>query len=622
MSKRFAVLLGLLAYLICTSFLALQSKVVIFPPPDVEPIQSVEFSANQKREPDRIESSSWAPTELPDFWVDNHSESEQIWYRAEFSGLDLDSDTTWAAYLPAVAHNAAVYINGTWIGQGGSFSDPISRHHNDPLLFRFSPNLLQAGTNQIAVRVKAASHRQGRLGQIYVAPLAQLESAYRFKKLIRVDIVLWITVSMFAMSIMIFAFWIARPQDYIYSLFSLELFIWAAHNLNLLVTDIPVSARVWEALNISTLGWVVVVLIIFVFRFLDSPNVRMERFLTFFGVSAIGLFFLPDVNSVLAIGYRVLDTFLLVFGSYSIYFLAKEYWQKQQTDVVLMLLVGIPILSFGLHDILIVNGISNPEEGLIIQYSVVPAIFLFSWFLIRRFVQSIDRAESLAAGLEIRVAQRTQELEVQHLAIQALQKKSVLAAERERIMRDMHDGMGGQLLSIRTFLRDHSGGVFDKVKEKIERSLTDLRSVIDSLDPLYNDLPVLLGMMRGRLQDQLDDANVQLEWGVSDVPEFSETVPTRSLHIMRIVQEATTNAIRHSGCTRIRIGTGVLEPSNGYVYVDVIDNGSGITSSANEQDYSSRGTTNMRNRAMQIKAELELSSTDSGTHVRLLLPLL
>jgi signal transduction histidine kinase len=619
--KKARLLFYLFIYLLLLNALVLHTSFTFFSPPDTEPVKSVEYVADVATSPAAITEKNWQKQALPDDWINSHQSKEQIWYRSDFTA-QAGGNTVWAIYLPSVAHNAAVYINGVWVGQGGPFTSPVSRHHNNPLLFRFSSGLLfQQGINQVDIRVKAASYRQGRLGEFYLAPADQLEQAYRFKKLIRVNLVEWITAAMYAMALMILAFWLARPQDNIYGLFALELFIWATHNLNLLVSDIPVSARLWEAMNMSTLGWTVIVLIIFNYRFLDSSHVLIERFLQLFALSALSLFFLPDVDSVLSIGYRVWDVFILIFGCYAIFFLLRKFWMKPDWDIFLMLLVGLPILVSGLHDILVLNQYIDPGQGLIMQFSVVPAVLLFSWFLIRRFVQSIDRAEHLAANLEMRVEQKKQQLETQYQALQRLQKQHVLAEERERIMRDMHDGIGGQLLAVITYLHDYTGEVFDKVRGRVQHSLTDLRCVIDSLDPLYNELPVLLGMMRIRLQDQLDDAHIELEWAVTDLPDFPDISPGRSLHIMRIVQEAITNGIKHSNSAKMCLATGIDNSAPGQVFIDVIDYGKGVGVALSENHNASRGVINMRHRAEQIGAELKITSSDKGTCVRLLLPL-
>jgi len=620
-ANKTRAIICLFVYWLVFNFMVLHTPFTVFKAPNVGAITHVKFlhhSANSLVELKKNDASQqhWKSITLPDDWNKNQQNIEQIWYRAELT-LDKYSEKVWAIYLPSVTHNAAVYINDIWVGQGGKFTEPVSRHHNEPLLFNFSSKLLQQGKNNIDIRVKAAYFEQGLLDQFYIAPESQLHDTYVWKKFIRVDLIQWITMTMYVLSAVIFVFWLARPQDKIYGLFSLELFIWATHNLNLFVSEIPVSAFIWEAMTMSTLGWTVVVMIFFNHRFVGDRNKTVEKIILVFSVLGIGIFFLPDIGSILHIGYSVWDAFIMIFGIYAIFHLIKVYFHQGNADVFLMLLVGIPILVFGFHDILMINHFIDRRDGLIMQYSVIPSVILFSWFLVRRFVQSINKAEHLADTLELRVQDKQNELKSQYEKLKSLEKERVLAEERERLMRDMHDGIGGQLISVVSLLQEHRGDVFNKVREKVQLSLVDLRLVIDSLDPLLNDLPTLLGMMRMRLVDQLESANIELEWSVTELPELENMGPRCSLHIMRIVQEAITNSIKHSGSKKMTLATGV---ENELIYIDIVDYGIGFDVSSVAEE-GSRGIKNMHYRASQLNASLHFSSSDNGVLMRLLLPM-
>lgn len=374
-----------------------------------------------------------------------------------------------------------------------------------------------------------------------------------------------------------------------------------------------------------TLGWTIVTMIFFIHRYVGIGNSKVEKIILPLAVFGTGIFFLPDIANVLHIGYSVWDSFVMIVGGYAIYYLLHTYNKQKSLDAYLMLLVGIPMLAFGLHDILLINNFIDRRDGLIMQYGVIPSVLLFSWFLIRRFVQSINKAEHLADTLEQRVNEKQQALQEQYEQLNVLEKQRVLAQERERIMRDMHDGIGGQLVSVITLLRDHNEPVFVKAREKISHSLADLRFVIDSLDPLLSDLLTLLGMMRMRLLDQLNAANIDLEWAVTELPEIKNLSPRSSLHIMRIVQEAITNSIKHSNATKMKLATGVVktceEPQNKQcqIYIDIIDYGKGADMTAISRGCEGRGLINMRYRAQQLGATLEINSSVDGTCVRLLL---
>lgn len=603
-------------------FWILVNVLTFFPPsifsvPGLQAITEVQYSSNSNKTPDGLDDVHWKDISLPDSWYERHQNRQQFWYQANIQIKDL-SDDVWAIYLPSVTHNAAVYINGFWVGQGGSFDEPLSRHHNEPLLFSFSSKLLQKGNNRINIRVKTTFHEQGFLDNFYFAPRAQLYDAYRWKYFVRVEVIEWLSVAMYSMAIILFFFWLIRPKDSVYGIFSLELFFWASHNLNLIVNNIPVSTRLWEAMTITTFGWSIVTMIVFNHRYIGIINIKVEKVMLLFAALSCALFFFPDVDSILIIGYRFWDSFLMIFGIYAIYYLLMAYRQDAHRDTYLMLLAGIPILTFGFHDILVINHLQNRQDGLIIQYTMIPVGIVFGWFLIRRFVESLNHSEHLTASLSDQVLKKQQELQVQYDKSVVLEKQQLLADERARMMRDIHDGIGGQLVVILSILQEHNGQIINNVREKIQHSLTDLRIVIDSLDPLLNDLPTLLGVMRMRLTEQLSAADINLEWAVVEVPEIMNMSPQHGLHIMRIVQEAITNSIKHAETKEMKVVTGFLDAQQ-KIFVDIIDYGGGISDDSNNIVKHGRGIKNMHYRAQQLGATLHINSSKEGTHIRLLM---
>jgi signal transduction histidine kinase len=418
-----------------------------------------------------------------------------------------------------------------------------------------------------------------------------------------------------------FSFWLARPQDTIYLILSMIMMVWGMHNFNLFVAEIPFSTPIWEALIMGTLGWAVILIVLFIQRYIGERDKRVELLLFVLALLGVGIFFLPTLEAVLHIGYRMWDVSLIVIGLYAEFLLLKEYWRAPKRDIYFMLFLGALMLVFGLHDILLVNHLIDRQEGLITQYAILPTLLFFSWLIVYRFVSSIKRAEFLAANLEQRVKVKKEALQLQFEKVKVMEQQQVLAQERERIMRDMHDGIGGHLVSVITLLQAHKGDAFKRIREKAEHSLADLRFVIDSLDPVQYELPTLLGTMRMRLQDQLDAAKIELEWAVTDLPEIPEMSPHRCLHIMRIVQEAFTNSIKHAQCQTMALVTGVVELDAPHAFIDIIDHGKGFNLAINRELSQGRGVKNMHHRAEQMGAILQIDSSNEGTRVRLLVAL-
>lgn len=609
-------LIILLFYWLALNYLVIASPVSFFPAPvGVSSTNQVQYQYSKTLEPPS--TGVWQEIELPDDWHGNHQDQTDIWYRAHID-LEKDHIPVWGVYLPAVTHNAAVFVNGVWVGQGGSFDQPVSRHHNEPLYFEFSNDLVKNGLNEIDIHVKTEFYVQGLLDAFYVASSDQLTFAYHWKKFWRVTFITWVTAAMFVMAAVVLVFYIMRPQDVVYGIFFLELMFWSVHNLNLFVADIPMSTRLWEAIIMGTLGWTVIAMIFFNHRFVGYRVVWVEKACLAIGILGVLFLFLPSIEAILTVGYKIWDSFLVVIGSYAIFHLINVYRKKRSSDVYLMLLVGIPMLVFGFHDILVVNHLHDKREGLIIQYSTIPAAILFSWFLLKRFIGAVNEAEQLNLTLEHRIKQREQELNIQFEKVKGLEKERVLLGERERIMRDMHDGIGGQLVSLATMLQGQSGEVFKTVQKKIEESITDLRFVIDSLDPSINDLSTLLGMLRYRLSDQLDSAPINFKWSVTDLPSTSCVTTNSSIHILRIIQEAITNALKHSKATELEVKTDVVEiDRQQYIQIDVQDNGVGI----DENKTQGNGLKNIQYRADKINTNVDIISGPNGTLVRLMLPI-
>ena len=616
------------AFSILFIYLALLNVVVFHTPfsiffePQLPAIEKLEYLASDLSEPDQLPTEDWQPAALPDDWAKRNTQVDRAWYRATVVVEDRP-EAVWAVYLPMVFHNAAVYVNGLWVGQGGSFDEPLSRHHNQPLLINFSSELLHPGENSIHIRMQTTVGKQGLLDRFYFGPAEKLQAAYDWKRLIRFEFIQWITAAMYFMSMIVFAFWLARRKDIVYALFSLELFLWATHNLNLFITNVPVSTRLWEAIILVTFVWTIVTMIFFNHSYVGYANKKIEKIILYFAFASTGLLFLADVSSVHYVGYHILDTGICLLGIYAISHLIFVYYSEEKNhktaqDAFLMLLVGMPILVSGLHDYLLLNNLINRLDGLIVQYSVIPSIMLFSWFMIRRFVRSINQAEEMTAVLEQRVREKQMTLESQYQELRISEQKRLLAEERERIMRDMHDGIGGQLVSIVAQLQDKRGEVFGNVRDKVQHSLTDLRLVIDSLDPVLSDLPTLLGMMRVRFAEQLSSANMELEWAVTDLPECEAIGPGECLHIMRILQEAINNSAKHSGSPKLTLTTGVLAAEHPQIYIDIIDYGRGLKNSTGGNN-AGRGIKNMHYRAEQLGAKLEINESLAGTQVRLIL---
>ncbi|MBW8779829.1 MAG: histidine kinase, partial [Burkholderiales bacterium] len=152
-------------------------------------------------------------------------------------------------------------------------------------------------------------------------------------------------------------------------------------------------------------------------------------------------------------------------------------------------------------------------------------------------------------------------------------------------MSEMHDGIGSQLTMALSLVRRMDreadpghNGEDGRVATVLRESIEDLQLIIDSLEPVENDLLTVLGTLRYRLQDRLGKGGIELQWNVVDLPPLPMLTPHSVLSILRIVQEAFANALKHSGATRIAVTTGLKgEPGiDETAHIGIVDNGHGI----------------------------------------------
>jgi signal transduction histidine kinase len=159
-------------------------------------------------------------------------------------------------------------------------------------------------------------------------------------------------------------------------------------------------------------------------------------------------------------------------------------------------------------------------------------------------------------------------------------------------------------------------GVAALVRECVD----DLRLVIDSLEPIENDLGHLLATLRYRLGRRLEAAGVAMEWSLDEqLPRLPWLSPPDALQVLRLLQEVLTNVLKHAGAQRVQMSASLN--ADNFVEVRIQDDGCGFDPAA-DVNRGGRGMGNLRLRARKLRATLVVDSAPGcGTTVRLLLPL-
>lgn len=167
-----------------------------------------------------------------------------------------------------------------------------------------------------------------------------------------------------------------------------------------------------------------------------------------------------------------------------------------------------------------------------------------------RFSHALDEADDLNEHLSDLVSEKTQQLEDNYKKLRRIEKNVVVSEERKRIMRDMHDGLGGQLVHA---LALSEQGTDEDLQKALRYAMDDLRLVVDSLSPDDSSLFELLANYRHRVSQLTKRIDVDIAWQIDESVAKLDLGPKKALNILRILQEGVTNAIRHANCQKIQV---------------------------------------------------------------------
>ena len=215
------------------------------------------------------------------------------------------------------------------------------------------------------------------------------------------------------------------------------------------------------------------------------------------------------------------------------------------------------------------------------------------------------------------ISQQAEELdEKSELINQTLRNKAVLE-ERQRFTRDIHDGIGGQLLSLLLRVRTNRVGP-EEIANELQAGLDDLRLVVDSLDHTGDNLSAALTTFKARAYNQLASANINLNWEQSETLDVEFPNPRGTLHLFRFMQEAMTNMIKHSGASQALFQL-MQDGPQSPLKIFIADNGTGMDTS---EKSAGRGIGNLKSRAVQLGGSLEFGEgiETKGTGISLTLP--
>jgi signal transduction histidine kinase len=206
--------------------------------------------------------------------------------------------------------------------------------------------------------------------------------------------------------------------------------------------------------------------------------------------------------------------------------------------------------------------------------------------------------------------------------IEAMQQKNMLADERERIARELHDGTIQKVYTAALLVRSAENlavqdtplaGRLATAVGVLDDAIGDLRQNLNQLHaPAKVPEPLKLAIQK-LATDPRFSSLVAVDLDL-DLPDSCYLAPERNNQTLAILQEALANIIRHSHARHVSIEANCKQDR---LYILIKDDGIGIPAQVTE----GHGLRNMRDRASLLRGHLSFEKLARGTCVIMDIPL-
>lgn len=539
------------------------------------------------------------------------------WYRVSYT-VPPGVKGPLALYIPRVVGAAVQVVSyeaGRWLVRWDG-SEQRQDQWNHPILVQLGEAGAPGSEVDIAIRLTRDSDDSHRMTALHVGPLMSLEEQRHRRELLQLVTPQVGSLAFAALGLLALLYWSTRRQQRAYLWFALTAIAWVLHNLQYyMATPVsPVGAAWFQWMTHASIAWVLLLTALFAMRFRTECVLPQETWLCW-GVGLSTLWMLPLWPPPFGLDVETLEVLPTGVALLGLMWLSVEAWRGRERELrIITLALWIVAITMG-HDALLSDGSINPESVYLLPLSTMVIFLALLQAAQIRYSHALWQVEHANALLEQRLTEREAELRANHERLRGVEREQALLLERQRLMRDMHDGLGSTLMSTLVLVeRDRLDN--RAVAVLLRECVDDLRLVIDSLEPIDHDLVTLLAALRHRLGRRLESAGLVLDWQVEDVPPLPWLNPPDALQILRVVQEALTNILKHAQAHRIGIQ---VHQQGESIHVVIADDGVGFDPAHVTWG---RGLRHLSQRAARLGSTVEVHSEPGrGTQVSLVLPL-
>jgi signal transduction histidine kinase len=565
------------------------------------------------------------PVTLPHFTASRYSLADPPLYTGTFTFRRDEAASGWSVYLPRFSNAVEVAVDGVVVLDSRRDANANRPDRNTPQLASIPSSLLREGPNEITIRLFVWGPLKGFLDTVYVGPDAALRPAYETRTLLFVTLPVVFSAWQSILAVILAIMWLMRRREPVYGVLAVAMVLGVIQAFVPPPVP-PVTTSRLAAVLLASAPIESALVVVFGVLFFGRrwPRYGMLLFLPGLVVFVVGLIGGPPLPRILflVLGIPTVGLCLLLMAWVTATAVVRR---RDAASFTIGCAVTIVLVCW-VQDMLTVFEIVANERIFVSRLSYSAMLVAIGAGLTWRFARALNQVDSFAGQLVTRVREAEERLKASFAREEERARAAALANERTRLMRDLHDGLGGQLVSIVALSeRGHEGAT---ITDAARAALKDLRLVIDSMDDIGGDLMLALGSWRERATAQLRPHDITLGWRVATpqgLPLHPELRPWHVIQIVRILDEAVTNAVKHAQARNIAVAIETLEEGQGpFGVISVTDDGRGFAPAGNCEaagaGQTARGLRNMRSRAVRCGVMFDLFSDASGTRVRLQLP--
>jgi signal transduction histidine kinase len=528
-------------------------------------------------------------------------------------------DEALGIYVAKMSLAGSVSVNGQFFGacERGQLKEVRCLHR--PYLFKVPVAMLKTGANELQFEIYADARQFNGLSGVVIGPVEALDSLlYLWRYWIQVDLMAGLSWLSGVLGLMALAVGIVLRKDSVYLWFGLTSLVNAVATASFFMSRPVMDEDVFSWLIFVSRFASGHLLILMFFSFFEKLKPRLYWAVLVYVVVSAALIGLSDNNRTLV---TVLYLPLLVSVLSMPALMAYWTWKAPQiSHIFASLMMGLITVASS-FDWLRFTGESAFTGLYFIPYAYSGTLLLFGGMLLLSLVTALIRSKNQSVELEMRVEERTAELNEVHNRLLHSEIERTKTQERQHMLQDMHDGFGSQLVIAKMMVEQNQMSQ-SGLGRLLEESIADLYLLVDTLGNSDNYLPNALVDFRFRTQQRLMGSAVKLHWNLQ-VDHAPEVAPNVVLQILRLVQEALNNALKHAKATNIYLDF-TYDEVGSELTVSVADDGVGM----GENILFGRGQTNMMARARATggkfsvsNSHLTLYTTHPGTLVKLVVPL-